>query len=477
MIYSFWQRLTLSNLSLDRWVEASYFHRWVGCLESWRQQSWLIQWGDEIGAMLTALVFILSPFATSLLSTDLIGLLAIGVAAFWVLLTLADRRQHGGVTPIHATILIFWAVAAISTGLSPVRADAIGGLVKLSLYLSLFLMLARLCRSPQILNWLLAIYLNIALCVSVYGVNQSIYGARALATWVDAESSLAKTTRVYSYLNNPNLLGGYLLPAIAFSIAACFIWRSWLTKILAIVMVVVNTYCLQATYARGAWIGASLMLLVAVGLVYYWLRPTLPKFWKSWGLSIAIVGVVTIGGILILLVPNLHDRVLSIFSDRKDSSNNFRINVWEAVRKMIQNRPVFGFGPGDRVFKKVYPIYQVNAKFSALSSYSIFLDTIVQLGFVGFTCLIWSIVVTFNYAIRSLTRLRQTRDRQAFWLMAAIVSMVGLLCQGAFDTVWDRPAIQPLWWLCVGIVASFYLRVATSDAPQDLELSREMIDG
>ena len=223
MIYSFWQRFTLSDLSLDRWVDSSYFYRWVGCLQSWRQQSWLIQWGDEIGAILTATVFVLSPFATSLLSTDLIGLLMVGVAAFWVLLTLCDQRS-GGITPIHATILLFWVISAISTGLSPVRTDAIGGLGKLSLYLSLFLMLARLCRSPRILNWLLAIYLNIALCVSVYGVNQSIYGARQLATWVDAESTLAKTTRVYSYLNNPNLLGGYLLPAIAFSVAACFMW-------------------------------------------------------------------------------------------------------------------------------------------------------------------------------------------------------------------------------------------------------------
>jgi putative inorganic carbon (hco3(-)) transporter len=470
LIYSFWQRLTLSDLSLDRWVDSSYFYRWVGCLQSWRQQSLLIQWGDEIGAILTASVFVLSPFATSLLSTDLIGLLMVGVAAFWLLLTLCDQRS-GGITPIHATILLFWVISAISTGLSPVRTDAMGGLGKLSLYLSLFLMLARLCRSPRILNWLLAIYLNIALCVSVYGVNQSIYGARQLATWVDAESTLAKTTRVYSYLNNPNLLGGYLLPAIAFSIAACFMWRSWLTKILAIVMVVVNTYCLQATYARGAWIGASVMVLVAVGLAYYWLRPSLPKFWKSWGLSIAIISVVAIGGIVIFLVPSLHDRVLSIFSDRKDSSNNFRINVWEAVRRMIEERPIFGFGPGDRVFKKVYPIYQVNSRFSALSSYSIFLDTIVQVGFVGFTCFLWSILVTFNYGVRGLAKLRQAGDRQAVWLMAAIVSMVGLLCQGAFDTVWDRPAIQPLWWLCVGIVASFYSRVATSDAPQNYEVS------
>ncbi len=453
-MYSFWQRFTLSDLSVDRWLAASYLHRWVGAWHDWRQQSWLIQWGDEIGAILTASVFVLSPFA-SLLSTDAIGLILAGVAAFWVLLTLADEPGEG-ITPIHVTIFGFWAISAIATALSPAREAAIGGLGKLSLYLLLFVMLARLCRSRRILNWLLAVYLHVALVVSVYGVNQSIYGARQLATWVDAESSLAKASRVYSYLNNPNLFGGYLLPAIAFSIAALFIWRGRLQKTLAAVMVLVHLYCLPPTYCRGAWIGAVVMVFVAAALIYYWLRPSLPRFWRSWGLPVAVVSIVTICGIAVLLVPSLRDRLLSIFSDRKDSSNNFRINVWTAVQRMIHERPILGFGPGDRVFKKMYPIYQVSPKYSALSSYSIFMDTIVQIGFIGFACFIWSIVVTFNCAVRGLVRLRQIGDIQAYWLMAAISSMVGLLCQGAVDTVWDRPAIQVVWWLLVGIVASFY---------------------
>ena len=138
-------------------------------------------------------------------------------------------------------------------------------------------MLARLCRSARIRNWLIGIYLHVALIVSVYGIHQSIYGAKQLGNWVDAESTLAKTTRVYSYLNNPNLLAGYLLPAIAFSVAAYFLWRGWVQKTLAIVMVVANTYCLQVTYCRGAWVGAIFGVIVAAALVYYWVRPTIAQ--------------------------------------------------------------------------------------------------------------------------------------------------------------------------------------------------------
>jgi putative inorganic carbon (hco3(-)) transporter len=463
-MYSFWQRLTLSDLSLDRLLNASYVHRWVGSLQSWRQQSWLMQWGDEIGAVLTSLVLVLSPFEKSIpgLSTETIGLLLGAVAAFWVLLTLSDTR-NGGVTPIHITILGFWAISAISAGLSPARSEAIGGLSKLSLYLLLFVMLSRLCSSSRIRNWTIAIYLHTALFVSVYGVHQSIYGAKQLATWVDAESTLAKTTRVYSYIRNPNELAAYLLPAIAFSVAACLIWRGWLRKTLAIVMVVVNAYCLQATYCRGAWIGAFIGILVGAALVYYWLRPQLPKFWRSWALPLVLGGILAVSGIAMLLIPSLRDRVLSIFSGSKDSSNNVRIQVWAAVNKMIHDRPILGIGPGDRVFKKIYPLYQLGPRFDALGAYSIFLETIVEIGYIGLSCLLWMILVTFNCGFKGLTRLRETGDIQAGWLMAAIVSMVATLCQGTVDTVWYRPDIQILWWLAVGIVASFYRAVPIDD--------------
>jgi putative inorganic carbon (hco3(-)) transporter len=245
------------------------------------------------------------------------------------------------------------------------------------------------------------------------------------------------------------------------------------------VMVVVDSYCLQVTYCRGAWVGAFLGILVAAGLIYYWLRPGLPKFWRSWALPIALGSIVAIVGIGMLLVPSLRDRVLSIFSGSKDSSNNVRLEVWKAVGKMIHDRPIWGFGPGDRVFKKIYPIYQTSPRFSALGAYSIFLETIVEIGYVGFACLLWAIVVTFNCGFNGLVKLRQTGDRQAFWLIAAIVSMVALLGQGTTDTEWYRPQIQTLWWLIVGIVASFYPGIEEPDRgilPATATIDRHLSD-
>ncbi len=102
------------------------------------------------------------------------------------------------------------------------------GLGKLTLYLILFALMARVLRSPRIRSFVIAVYLLTALAVSAYGLQQWFSGAAALATWVDPESPLSKTTRVYSYLGNPNLLAAYLVPAVCLSIAAIFAWQRWL---------------------------------------------------------------------------------------------------------------------------------------------------------------------------------------------------------------------------------------------------------
>jgi putative inorganic carbon (hco3(-)) transporter len=468
-MHSLWQRLTLVDLSpIERWLGGSYFYRAIGSLKAWRAGSLLIRWGDELGALLVAAAIVLSPFV----STEITGTILIGVAALWLVLSLADDRLRG-ITPIHVTLFAFWAVSALSAVLSNHKQAAFEGLIKLSLYLFLFLMLARIFRSQRIRNWSIAIYLLVAAAVSAYGVNQSIYGAKQLATWVDADSTLANTTRVYSYLNNPNLLAGYLLPAIAFSVVAVFMWQSRFHKALALVMTVISLYCLQATYCRGAWIGLGVMLVVTILLLYYWFCPRLPQFWQRWTLPIALGSIFGGLGLAFIVSPLMRDRVLSIFAARGDSSNNFRINVWIAVKQMIQDRPLLGIGPGDRVFKKVYPIYQVNPKFSALGAYSVFIETIVETGFIGFTCFIWSIVVMFDVACRQLTRLRKLNDPQAYWLMGAIVALVGTVCQGFVDTVWYRPEIQMLWWFCAAIIAGFYL--SRSD-DEKMDVSESIVD-
>jgi len=385
---AFWKQITLLNFSPASWSKYSYLHRFVGLFSQWRQGSRFVEWTELMGALLISLLIATAPF----FSTSQIGFLLLAIAGYWLLLTLVDEGKIG-VTPIHILVLLYWGIATVSTAFSPVKTAALEGLIKLTLNLIFFAFTARIMRSPRQTNWILTTLVLTALAVSVYGIRQQIFGAEQLATWNDPTSELAGDTRVYSYLGNPNLLASYLLPGIAFSGAALFVWQGWLPKILAALLTLANAACLFFTESRGGWIG-----LMVLGI-------------------------------------------------------NFRINVWDAVIRMIQTYPLLGIGPGNDAFKKIYPLF-MKPKYTALSAYSVLLEIMVETGIIGFTCFLWLLVTTIGQGIHQIKLLRDKMDSQGFWLIGAIAAMAGILAHGFFDTVWYRPQVSTLWWLVLGLIAS-----------------------
>ena len=450
MLTSIWRQVTLSDYAFDQWRNASIIHRLLWPLRQWRQGSWLLPWGDWLGLAIVVVLYLLAPYV----STTLIGVLMMAAAGLWVLLTLTDEAG-AGITPIHIIVAVYWGVMVLATALSPVRGAAISGLIKLTLNLLLFLLMSRILRHGRARSLLVLACVMTSLPVSVFGLRQYFFGAEALATWVDANSTLADATRVYSFLGNPNLLAGYLIPMVMFSAAAVFAWPRWVPKGLALLATLVNTLCLVLTLSRGGWIGfmvAGFVLLTL--LIHYWSIWFTP-FWKRWALPVLLGGAAAFVVVAVLSVGALRARVLSIFVGREDSSNNFRMNVWTAVIDMIKDRPVLGIGPGNDAFNQVYPLYQ-RPNYNALSAYSIFLEVSVEAGLVGLFAFFWLLLVTSTQGWNQLQHLRESQDIQGYWLMAALAAMAGMLGHGLVDTVWYRPQISTLWWLCIALIASFY---------------------
>ena len=456
---SFWQHLTWSQFSPGQWRQGSYIHRLVGCFQAWGPYSTLWPFSEALGALLIALIFCLAPFT----STSMLGVL-LGICGLaWILLTLADD-QPPGITPIHILVFLYWLISALAVGLSPVKMAALSGLLKLTVNLFLFLLAARILRSRPWFNRLVSIIILVGLTVGAYGIKQQLDGVEQLATWNDPSSDLAGATRVYSYLGNPNLLAAYLLPMIALSCAAIFSWRGVMPKLLAMTTLLIELGCLFFTQSRGGWLGGLAVLATYTVLSYLWWRPYLSPFWQTWLLPLVIgLGGLAVG-LALLLVEPLQIRVLTIFAGRDDSSNNFRINVWEGVKRMIHDRPWLGIGPGNSAFNKIYPLY-MRPKFSALSAYSIYLEIMVETGLIGFTTMLWLLLVVFNQGLRQIQAFRRHNDAQAFWILAALAAMVGLLVHGLVDTVWYRPPVSTLWWFLLAMVASQSANLMTEAAP------------
>jgi putative inorganic carbon (HCO3(-)) transporter len=440
----------LRGLELEGWRSHSGVGRLLGMLQGWQEKSWLWRWVPAMGGWLVGLVLVLAPFMPS----GMIGMLLMAGAGLWLLWTLAGERQ-GRWSPIHLLVLSYWGIALLATVLSPVPRAAVVGLGKLSLYVLFFALAERVMRDERWRSRLLTVYLLTALGVSVEAIRQWLFGAEPLATWTDPESALANVTRVYSFLGNPNLLAGYLLPSVPLSAAAIAVWRGTLPRVLAVVMLGMNTASLILTFSRGGWLGLATATIVGVGLLGFWYLPQLPYRWRRWGVPLLLgLLVATLVG-SVVSVPALRERAGSIFAARGDSSNNFRINVWMGVQQMIQARPWLGIGPGNVAFNQIYPLYQVNVRFTALSAYSIFLELLVEVGVIGFGVFLWLLLLVGDRAWRCLGQLRARNNPQGFWLMATVATMAGMLTHGLVDTIWFRPEVATLWWLMVAIVVSF----------------------
>jgi len=417
-----------------------------------------MQWSEPIGTAILGAVLAIAPFV----STDLVGILLTLCFAFFGLITLCDPSRFG-LTPVHLPVLLYWLVSSLAVASSPVPDYALKGWFKLTLYLGFFLLAARVLRSPRLRSWLITLMLLVGLITGVYGIQQSIVGVEELATWTDPTSASADTSRIYSYLGNPNLFAGYLIPSVAFSAAAFLNWTRWLPKLLAIVIFAVNAIALVLTFSRGGWIGLVASGFVSTLLWVWWNRDRLPAQLQRW----ALPGIVGLSAAVVLfaiaVIEPIRLRVFSMFSGRGDSSNNFRINVWMAVLDMIRDHPLTGIGPGNSAFNKIYPLY-MRPKFSALSSYSILLEVTVEAGVIGLLSFLWLLLVTVTQAVTQMKRLRSQANLDGYWLIAAIATVIGLMGHGLVDTVFYRPPIQTLWWLVLAIVASFYQPIVKQES-------------
>lgn len=453
MMEALWQRWLFLQFPFEQWLRSSYVYRGFGLLQAWQGGSWLLQWGEPLGAFILCALLVVAPFV----STGVIGFFLLAGAAFWALLSISEPTAEGDhyLTSIHVLVFLFWGISAIATVLSPVPSEALSGLIKLTLYLLFFALSARVLRSPKVLGAVIWVYLMLSLVVSGYGIRQQFFGAEQLATWNDPLSELANDTRVYSYLGNPNLLASYLIPAIALSAVALIIWRTIPQKILAGTICLANAACVFFTDSRGGWLGMVGGGIVGGLLLYLWYGDRLSPFWRRWLLPLCFGFGAGLIAVAILGVDSIRLRVLSIFSWRGDSSNNFRINVWFAVFKIIGDHPLIGIGPGNDAFNAIYPRY-MESRFSALSSYSVLLETTVESGLIGLSMFCWLLINVVGQGVRTILRFRDEKYLPGLWLVGAIAAMAGLMTQGLFDTVWYRPQVNTLWWLLVGMVAAQY---------------------
>ena len=149
---------------------------------------------------------------------------------------------------------------------------------------------------------------------------------------------------------------------------------------------------------------------------------------------------------------------MSVFLLRGDSSTSFRMNVYQSSWQMFTDNPFFGIGPGNHTFREIYGYYMITG-FDALGAYSVPLEIAVETGIVGFLCFFSFIGILLIQSIKYICQDQSIRGK--IYVSVCLVSIIGLMAHGMFDTVFFRPQVQFVFWTTTAILNGVLSRKET----------------
>lgn len=414
---------------------------WDRLTADWVAGSWLGNLLPALRLVTLCLLLAISPYVGTGLNAALV-LLASGVAVLDVVLF--PRRPvaaDGLLVPVFAYMIM----GAVAMAFSSYPLLAAKGLAKMAIFMLAFW---AFYRNLDARTWRIPVLALIvgASGIALHGIYQWTIKVPPLALWDDA-GSLGHITRVYSFLRNPNLLAGYLLPAMALTIGASLqargLWR-WL----GLGSAAAQTLCLYFTYSRGGWLG-MITVWGVFGAVALWReRARLAPYKKQ--MVIAAIVALALCVVAVMGSDALRERLASMVTVRGHSSNSYRANVWAAVIRMIGDTWPIGIGPGNDVFKRIYPLYMISG-FEALGAYNIFLEVFVEMGIVGIGAFVWLLLA---HAARQVWGVFQGWTDGRSWMLAAcLAATLAIGVHGMVDTVFYRPQVSILFWLVLALTA------------------------
>ncbi|MBR2779445.1 MAG: O-antigen ligase family protein [Firmicutes bacterium] len=274
------------------------------------------------------------------------------------------------------------------------------------------------------------------LLVALYGVYQHYFGTSGTETWIDEDMFSDISSRVYSTLQNPNVLSEYLLLVIPLAAACTLAAKSWLKKAGYFAAFCVMCACMIFTYSRGGWLG---LLFAAFVFMILLDRRTI---------FLMILGAVAL---MIISPETIIDRFSSI-GNLSDSSTSYRVSIWMGVLSMLKDYWFTGIGPGTEAFNMVYPPYSYNT-IAAPHSHNLYLQIICDTGICGIILFAIIIIVFIRTTCSALSR---EQDRTAKLLQISSLSGIGgFLVQSMTDYSFYNYRVMLMFWVYLSLSTIF----------------------
>ena len=173
------------------------------------------------------------------------------------------------------------------------------------------------------------------------------------------------------------------------------------------------------------------------------------KYWMI--VTSAIVAAVIA---VMIAVPKVAKRLFSIFLLRGDSSTSFRMNVYHSSLEMLRDNWILGIGVGNQTFREIYGLYMMTG-FDALSTYCVPLEIAVESGIFALLSFVAFLGYFIVDAIKFISRPNDLTGK--IILSSVILTVLGVMTHGLFDTIYFRPQVQFVFWTMIAIASAIII--------------------
>lgn len=347
-----------------------------------------------------------------------------------------NKHRDIRTTPIDGALILFYGVSIIlllvNTIDMRIGIEGFRSVVQHTLWYFITSQLLKDKFNDRKLHKLLVL---VGIIISIHGIYQYIIKVEMPPNWVDSVET-GISTRVYSIIGSPNILGSFMTLLIPMCFALFFAEKKPVTKTIFLFSAGLMMLCLVFTYSRGAWLG-----FLAAMFVYIIMKD-----------KRLIVPAIVVLLLVIVFVPSISSRLLYMISPEylESSLRGGRLVRWIEGLEIVKARPFVGVGHG--MFGGAVAMNNEIRDTFYMDNY--YLKTAVEMGIIG---LVSFLILMYQVAIWNLrASIRIVEPYYKELAAGAFAGLVGVIVHNFVENVFEVPTMVAYFWVVCAIVMHLF---------------------
>ena len=140
------------------------------------------------------------------------------------------------------------------------------------------------------------------------------------------------------------------------------------------------------------------------------------------------------------------------------------MNVYHSSLEMLRDNWILGIGVGNQTFREIYGLYMLTG-FDALSTYSVPLEIAVESGVFALLSFVAYLGYLLIDAVKFMCRPNDLTCK--IILSTVILTILGVMTHGLFDTIYFRPQVQFVFWTMMAIASAIIINTCGCEKEEE----------